>query len=84
MEYGRRVGRTRIGTSYSPDLVLQELEVLPSRQIRPARDCSLSFRELAEGVSAGAGADGLNRLEQATQATQKISEGLRQLMKPRP
>lgn len=82
MEYARRIGRTQIGTSFSPDLVLQELEILPSRQIRPARDFSLSYRELAAGTFETVGADG--RLQDVQQATQKISEGLRQLMKPRP
>ena len=81
VEYGRRVGRTQIGTSFSPDLVLQQLEILPSRQIRPARDFSLSFRELTPGAIAGR--DALNRLDDTQQAAQKISEGLRQLMKPK-
>lgn len=84
VEYGRRAGHTQIGMSYSPDLVLQQLEVLPSRQIRPTRDFSVSFRELGAGTYAGAAGGTLNRLEQTQQATRQISEGLRQLMKPKP
>jgi hypothetical protein len=84
VEYDRRVGRTQIGTSFSPDLVLQELEILPSRQIRPARDFSLSFRELGTGVSASVVGDAGERLGEVQEATRKITEGLRQLMKPRP
>jgi hypothetical protein len=84
VEYGRRVGRTQIGTSFSPDLVLQELEILPSRQIRPARDFSLSFRELGTGMAASVAGDAGDRISEAQEATRKITEGLRQLMKPRP
>ncbi len=73
VEYGRRVGRTQIGTSYSPDLVLQQLEILPSRQIRPARDFSLNFRDLAAGGAGVPTVDALNG----------IANGLRQLIKPR-
>jgi hypothetical protein len=84
VEYGRRVGRTQIGMSFSPDLVLQELEILPSRQIRPARDFSLSFRELGTGMAASVAGDAGDRLGETQEATRKITEGLRQLMKPRP
>jgi hypothetical protein len=84
VEYGRRVGRTQIGTSFSPDLVLQELEILPSRQIRPARDFSLGFRELGTGIAASVVGGAGDRVSEAQEATRKITEGLRQLMKPRP
>lgn len=73
VEYGRRVGRTQIGTSFSPDLVLQQLEILPSRQIRPARDFSLNFRDLTAGGAAVPAVDAING----------IATGLRQLIKPR-
>jgi hypothetical protein len=73
VEYGRRVGRTQIGTSFSPDLVLQQLEILPSRQIRPARDFSLHYRDLTAGGAAVPAVDAING----------IATGLRQLMKPR-
>jgi hypothetical protein len=40
-----------IGTSFTHDLTLTQLEVLPSRQIRVARDYAVSFKEL--GLEAG-------------------------------
>lgn len=73
VEYGRRVGRTQIGTSFSPDLVLQQLEILPSRQIRPARDFSLNYRDLTAGAAPVPAADVINGL----------ANGLRQLMQPK-
>lgn len=73
VEYGRRVGRTQIGTSFSPDLVLQQLEILPSQQIRPARDFSLNYTDLAAG---GTGVPNAN-------AIKGVLDGLRKLTKPR-
>lgn len=78
-EYARRVGRTQIGTGFAPDLVLQQLEVLPSRQIRPTRDFSLNFTDLSAGGIAGNGGDAINDV---TQATRQITDGLRSLFKP--
>jgi hypothetical protein len=71
VEYGRRVGRTQIATSFSPDLVLQQLEILPSRQIRPARDFSLNYSDLAAGGAPS-----------AAEAINGLANGLRQLIKP--
>jgi hypothetical protein len=79
VEYGRRVDRTQIGTTFSPDLTLQALEVLPSRQIRPTRDFSINFVDLAAGGPAVGKVDAVNDI---TQATQQITQGLRSLFKP--
>lgn len=73
VEYGRRVGNTQIGTAFSPDLVLQQLEILPSQQIRPVRDFSLNYTDLSAGAAGAAQADALNG----------VLDGLRKLTKPR-
>lgn len=40
-----------LGTSFSHDLTLSQLEVLPSRQIRVGRDYAVSFRDVGTNVS---------------------------------
>lgn len=57
--YTRYVGKTAVGTVFSPDLVVQQLEVLPSNQIRPVRDYSVSF----VNVPAGGIADAVNSIK---------------------
>ncbi len=54
--------RKPIGTSWTWDLAFEELEILPSRQVRSARQHAVSFPDLAAGGSAadpGAAARGL-------------------------
>ncbi len=45
-------GRQEIGTSFSYDLTLTGLEILPSRQIRETRDYAVEFRDLSSRPSA--------------------------------
>lgn len=61
LNYTRYVGKTAIGTVFSPDFVVQELEILPSNQIRPVRDYNVSF----SNVAAGGVADAVNSLNDA-------------------
>ncbi|MBK6599568.1 MAG: hypothetical protein IPG25_17475 [Proteobacteria bacterium] len=44
--------RKQLGTSYSYDVVITELEVLPSQQLRTLREDSLSFPNLTAGTYA--------------------------------
>jgi hypothetical protein len=49
--------RQQQGTSWTWDLALDELEILPSRQVRVARQHALSFPDLAKGGAATASVD---------------------------
>ncbi len=62
------VGRSEIGTSFTYDLALNELEILPSRQVRNAREFALSFPGLTAGGASAA---------QAVQAGKAILDRLR-------
>ena len=44
---------TVLGTRWNADFVLQQLEVLPSQQVRTVRDYSVSFQDLAAGGTPG-------------------------------
>jgi hypothetical protein len=46
---------TLFDTSWSADFVLQQLEVLPSRQVRSVREYAISFSDVTAGSSGGAG-----------------------------
>jgi hypothetical protein len=47
-EYSRYVGNTAIGSSFTPDLAVESLERLPSKQIRSTRQFSLYFANLTK------------------------------------
>lgn len=47
-------GRRELGTSWSYEVVLTQLEILPSRQIREVRDHAVTFRDLTPRASAAA------------------------------
>ncbi len=49
------VGKTALGTSWTWDLALEELEILPSRQVRSLRQHAVSFPDLTAGGTAAAG-----------------------------
>lgn len=55
LNYSRYVGKTAIGTVFSPDFVVQELEILPSNQIRAVRDYNVSFANVTSGGVGEAG-----------------------------
>ena len=44
-----------MGTSWTAEFVLQQLEILPSRQVRSVREYSVSYQNLTAG-NAGVGA----------------------------
>ncbi|MEO7717937.1 MAG: hypothetical protein ABIY70_17185 [Capsulimonas sp.] len=50
--YRRIGGRDEIGTSYGYSLAVEELEILPSQQIRSKRQYSLSFNSLTSATKA--------------------------------
>jgi hypothetical protein len=47
-------GRSEIGSTFSYDLILTGLEILPSRQIREVRDYAVEVRDLISRPSAAA------------------------------
>jgi hypothetical protein len=78
LTYSRYVGKTAIGTIFSPDLVLEQLEVLPSQQIRSVRDYNVSFT----GISPGTGADALaGDAQSINDAARQLSEGLKSIFR---
>lgn len=42
-----RVGRAILGTKYTSDLTFQQLEILPSRQVRSVREYAISFKDFS-------------------------------------
>lgn len=54
--YRRYVGKTPIGTVFSPSLVVEQLEVLPSKQVRSVREYSLGFSDVAANAGGAAAA----------------------------
>lgn len=42
-----RPGRAVVGTKYTSDLTFQQLEILPSKQVRSLREYAISFRDFA-------------------------------------
>ena len=55
IDYQFRPGRAQLGTSWTADFVLEQMEILPSRQVRSVREYSVSFPDLRTGGS-GSGA----------------------------
>jgi len=55
IDYVCRPGRAVVGTSWTADFVLQQLEILPSRQVRSVRDYAVSFTDLTADNGAGGG-----------------------------
>ena len=66
-----RPGRTAIGTTFTYDLTLVELQPLPGNQVRSVRDYSVSF----QGLTAGSG-------DAAVDAGRALLDGLRKVVKP--
>jgi hypothetical protein len=56
IDYILRPGRAVLGTSWTAEFVLEQLEILPSRQVRSVRDYSVSYPDLTPGKSSGAAA----------------------------
>lgn len=73
--YSRYVGKTAVGTVFSPELVIEQLEILPSQQIRSMREYAVSFANLVNG-SGSANAEAIDNL---SEAGRKLTEGLRSI-----
>lgn len=80
-EYNRYAGRSAIGTVYAPDLAVEQLEILPSQQVRSVREYSLNWTGLTAGTFAadGEGADPLQAIGELNEAGRKIGEGLKSI-----
>jgi hypothetical protein len=81
LEYSRYAGKTAIGTVYSPDLVLEQLEILPSQQIRSVRELNFNFPNLTAGNFGGTGNETLDAVQSINEAGKQLSEGLKSIFK---
>jgi hypothetical protein len=84
-EYSRYAGRNApIGTAFSPDLAIQQLEVMSSQQVRSIREYSVNYRNLKPGswaADAGESNDALEAINNVSEAGKQLGEGLRSLFK---
>jgi hypothetical protein len=80
-EYTRYIGKTAIGTVFTPDLAIERLEILPSQQIRSVREFSLSFANLSAGTMVAEAGDAANSVTSISEAGKQLSEGLKSLFK---
>ena len=71
--YHRYVGKTAIGTVFSPDVVIEQLEILPSQQVRSMREYSVSFTGLTAGMVSTAADPG--------EALKQLGDGLKSIFK---
>lgn len=78
LEFYRFVVKTEIGTIYSPDFVLDQLEILPSQQIRTVRELNFNFGNLTAGNFGNETLDAVNNINEAAK---QLSEGLRSIFK---
>jgi hypothetical protein len=84
LEYSRYVGSQGvIGTVYAPDLALAQLEILPSQQIRTARELTFGFTNQTAGTfAAGAvGNETLDAVQSINEAGKQLAEGLKSIFK---
>lgn len=82
-EYSRYVGKTVIGNVFTPDLAIEQLEVLSSQQVRSIREYSLSYPNLTAGMLVG-NADGsqvAESINNVSEAGRQLTEGLKSLFK---
>lgn len=70
LQYSRYAGKTAIGTVFTPDFAIKELEILPSQQIREVREYSLSFSNVTAGGAAS-----------VDDAARQLSESVKSLFK---
>lgn len=72
-EVSRYVGKTLVGTGFTWDFTVEQLEVLPANQLRVLREFSLSFPDLAAATPAAAAAPaGGQQLNDAAQKLQDL------------
>ena len=70
-----------LGTAYSYDVVIDEIEVLPGQQIRSVRQNSLNFTNLTAGVMVGDAGDAASAVNSINEAGRQLGEGLKSLFK---
>lgn len=81
-EYSRYVAQGNIGTVFTPDLVIEQLEILPSQQVRSVREFSLTYANLTAGtVAVDGGGDTVEAINTINEAGRQIGEGLKSIFK---
>ncbi|HWK75455.1 MAG TPA: hypothetical protein VNQ81_14345 [Povalibacter sp.] len=80
-EYSRYVGKTAIGTAFNPDLAVEQLQVLPSQQVRSIREYSINYPNLSAGTLVGDGSNALESINNVSEAGRQLTEGLKSLFK---
>jgi len=80
-EYSRYVGKTAIGNVFTPDLAVEELQVLSSQQVRSIREYSINYPNLTAGALMGDGSDALESINNVSEAGRQLTEGLKSLFK---
>lgn len=75
LEYSRYAGKTAVGTVFSPSFVLEQLEILPSQQIRPLRELNFTY----SGSTAGT----FDAAQTINDAGKALAEGLKSIFKKR-
>lgn len=79
-EYSRYVGKTVIGNVFSPDLAVEQLQVLSSQQVRSIREYNINYPNLTAGTLLG-GNDALETINNVGAAGRQLTEGLKSLFK---
>jgi hypothetical protein len=72
-EVQRYLGRTLIGTGFTWDVAVEQLEMLPANQVRSLREYSMNFPDLSAATPA-AGAAAPASGQQLNEATQKLKD----------
>ncbi len=81
-EYSRYVGKTAIGNAFNPDLAVEQLQVLPSQQVRSIREYSINYPNLTAGMLVGdSGSDAIESINNVSEAGRQLTEGLKSLFK---
>jgi hypothetical protein len=71
-EVQRYLGRTLVGTGFTWDVAVEQLELLPANQVRTLREYSLNFPDLTAGNPVGATAAPSG--QQVNDAAQKLRD----------
>lgn len=71
-EVQRYLGRTLVGTGFTWDVAVEQLELLPANQVRSVREYSMNFTDLTAGAPAAGVAPASG--QQLNEATQKLKD----------
>lgn len=72
--YSRYVGKTAMGTIFSPSLVVAQLEIIPGNQVRTVSEYSINFTDIAPGTFG-------NPVSSIDDAGRQLAEGLKSIFK---